>query len=135
MTPPASDPGPLSASDPEILQSLFAFIPNFEQGEFKESSSLYITTGEYPPAARDLQNKLKASGLTLPNFDWLTWVDNARPYLQQPETLQAASLDDMKKLITVAAHADQFNKSLFPHLCASGFMHQLLLRMRTLLTQ
>lgn len=124
-----------SAYPPEILQSLLEYIPNFEQGEFKDSSSLYITTGEYPPAARDLQNKLRACGLTLPDFDWLTWVDNARPYLQDPETLKTASLDEVKKLITVAAHAERFNKSFFPHLCSSGFVHQLLLRMRALLSQ
>jgi Family of unknown function (DUF6508) len=114
------------------FSDLESFIPLFEAGIFKEASSLYVSTGEYLPQATDLLAKLRASNIALADFDWLTWVAEARPYLQNPSQIASASFDDVAKLTTIAIHSDKFNKSLFPHLCSSGFLHQLLLRIRAL---
>ena len=121
-----------AADQATSVTRLLDFIEPLEAGQLKDASSIYISTGECPPAARDLQGKLRNSGLPLRDFDWLAWVAEARPYLQSPETLENASLDDVRKLVTVAVHSDMFNKSLFPHLCSSGFMQHLLLRIRAL---
>ena len=114
------------------LTALLAFIPLFEEGAFKDASSLYVSTGEYPPHARELLEKLRSLHIAQENFDWLAWTDSARPYLQEPLKISTASFDDIAKLAAIAVDAQKFNKSLFPHLCSSGFLHQLLIRIRTL---
>ena len=114
----------------DSLSALFQFIPLLEEGAFKSALSVYISTGEHLPAMHDLKAKLCEADLALPDFNWLQWVDQAQPYLQNPTTLSTASLDDLRRLTTIAVNADVLNASLFPHLCSSGFMQHLLIRLR-----
>jgi hypothetical protein len=116
----------------EPFAALFHFIEPLERGECNDAQSIYVTTGEPPPVVRAIQIELEKTGLAIPDFKWLAWVDEARPYLQNPEKLEHASLEEVKKLVTLAVHADQFNSSLLAHLCASGFMLSLIRRIRAL---
>ena len=111
------------------VETLFSFIPLFESGAFKDAHSLYITSGECPTPLRDLQDKLQQSGLASPDFDWMGWIDQARPFLQSPEKILSVEDSQLEKLISLAAYSDRFNKSFFPHLCSSGFMEALLKRL------
>lgn len=110
------------------LESLLSFIPVLEGQLLKDAHSTYISTGEYPPQVRDLQQQLKSSGLADDDEDWLAWAEQAQPYLQSPEKILAASSNDLSKLVALATFSEKFNKSLFPHLCSSGFMEMLLKR-------
>lgn len=116
----------------EPFAALFQFLEPLERGECNDAQSIYVTMGEYPPIVCAIKTELEKTGLAIPNFNWLAWVDEARPYLQHPEKLEHASLEEVKKLVTLAIHADQFNASLLAHLCASGFMLSLIRRIRAL---
>ncbi len=117
---------------PPALDAVLAFIPLFEDGVFKETSSVYVSTGEYAPHARELQKKLRELAIAPDGFDWMSWVQQARPYLQNPESISSANAEDVSRLVAMAVESERFNKSLFPHLCSSGVLHHLLLRLRSL---
>ena len=98
------------------FEALFKFIPILESEALKDAHSVYITTGEYPAPVRDLQNQLKAAKLGTEDADWLSWVDQARPFLQNPTKILDADAATLEKLISIATYSEKFNKSLFPHL-------------------
>ncbi len=116
----------------EPFASLFHLIEPLERGECDAAQSIYVTTGESPPLVSTIKTELEKTGLAIPDFQWLGWIDEARPYLQTPEKLEHASLEEVKKLVTLAVHADQFNASFLAHLCASGFIVSLIRRIRAL---
>lgn len=112
------------------FEALLKFIPILESDALKDAHSVYITTGEYPAPVRDLQEQLKATKVGSEDADWLSSVDLARPYLQEPDKILDADSATLDRLISIATYSEKFNKSLFPHLCSSGFMLALLKRMR-----
>ena len=112
------------------FEALFKFIPILESDALKDAHSVYITTGEYPSPVRDLRDQLKAARLGTDDASWLSWVDQARPFLQEPSKILEADAVTLEKLLSIATHSEKFNKSLFPHLCSSGFMLALLKRMQ-----
>lgn len=114
----------------ERLEALFKFIPALESSALKDAHSVYITTGEYSPPVRDLHHCLTSLALGAENTDWLGAVDQARPYLQDPEKILTADSATLDRLISIATYSEKFNKSLFPYLCSSGFMLALLRRMQ-----
>ena len=116
----------------EPFASLFHLIEPLERGECDAAQSIYVTTGESPPLVSTIKTELEKTGLAIPDFQWLGSIDEARPYLQTPEKLEHASLEEVKKLVTLAVHADQFNASFLAHLCASGFILSLIRRIRAL---
>jgi hypothetical protein len=116
----------------EPFASLFHLIEPLERGECDAAQSIYVTTGESPPLVSTIKTELEKTGLAIPDFQWLGWIDEARPYLQTPEKLEHASLEEVKKLVTLAVHADQFNASFLAYLCASGFILSLIRRIRAL---
>jgi hypothetical protein len=91
---------------------------------------VYITTGEYPPPVRDMKEAFKLAALAPESHDWLAWVDQARQYLQDPKKIETTDEETFSRLLALATHSERFNKSLFPHLCSSGFLLHLLLRLR-----
>jgi len=114
----------------ERFEALFKFIPVLESEALKDAHTVYITTGEYAPPVRDLQQCLKAVGLGADDADWISSVARARPFLQHPGTIESADSSTLDMLISIATYSEKFNKSLFPHLCSSGFMLALLKRMQ-----
>jgi len=114
----------------EALQNLFAFIPLLESGSLRDAHSVYISSGDYDPQVRDLQQCLKESGLCPEEIDWMVWADETRPFLQAPETILTADRITVDKLLAMATYSERLNKSFFPHLCSSGFMLMLLKRLR-----
>lgn len=114
----------------DSLGKLFSFIPLLESGVVKNAHSTYITSGDYDPQVRDLQNCLKQSGLCPEETDWIAWADEARPFLQVPENILSADSATVEKLVALATYSEKLNKSFFPHLCSSGFMLMLLKRLR-----
>ena len=116
----------------DTLNAILGFIPLFEEGVFDQASSVYITTGEYPSHVRELLSLLTALEIHPEGFDWMSWIEQARPYLQDPARIAEADAEAVSRLTALAVQSDRFNKSLFPHLCSSGVLHQLLLRLRAL---
>jgi hypothetical protein len=112
------------------IERILEFIPLLESGALNDAHTVYITTGEYPPPIRDLHKQLKTAALAPESHDWLTWTEQARPYLQEPKKIEATDDETFSRLLALATHSERFNKSLFPHLCSSGFMLHLLLRLK-----
>jgi len=112
------------------IERLLEFIPLLESGALKEVHTAYITTGEYPAPVRDLLQGFKLAALAPESHDWLAWSEQARPYLQDPERIESSDDETFSRLLSLATYSERFNKSLFPHLCASGFMLHLLRRLR-----
>jgi hypothetical protein len=119
--------------DENSLEKLLSYIPRLESGSLAEAQAVYLSTGDYLPELVELEQDLKAAKFHLESFDWLAWADEARPYLQEPARIEEADADTVRKLMTLAANAGRFNKSLLPHLCVSGFLVHLLVRVRALL--
>lgn len=120
----------LTQNQQAAMERLLEFIPVLESGALNDAHSVYITTGEYPPPIRDLHKELKTAALAPEAHDWLGWVEQARPYLQDPRKIQSADEETLSRLLALATHSERFNKSLFPHLCSSGFMLHLLLKLK-----
>jgi hypothetical protein len=112
------------------IERLLQFIPLLESGTLNDAHTVYITTGDYPPPIRDLHKEFKTAALASESHDWLGWAEQARPYLQEPTKIQTADDDTFTRLLALATQSEKFNKSLFPHLCSSGFMLHLLLRLK-----
>lgn len=121
--------------DEAALTRLFDFIPLLETDGLRDAHSVYITTGEYSPQVRDLQECIKASGLCSQDVDWMGWIEELRPFLQSPEKILSADATTVTKLFAMAANAEKLNKSFFPHLCSSGFMLMLLKRLKETICQ
>lgn len=121
--------------DGSVLGRLFEFISLLESGALREAHTTYITTGEYPPQVRDLEECLKRSGLCPQDVDWMDSIEEQRPFLQSPEKILSADSATVTKLVGMASNAEQLNKSFFPHLCSSGFMLMLLKRLKDLVYQ
>ena len=115
---------------PESIEFLQHFIPILESGALRDAHTAYITTGEYAPPVRDLQTCLKQSGIGSESYDWLSLVEEVRPFLQEPEKILTADDGMVYKLVSLATFSEKLNKSFFPHLCSSGFMLNLLKRMQ-----
>lgn len=116
----------------EPFAALFQLIDPLESGECTNAQSLYVTTGEYQPIALEVRRELEKTGLAIEDFDWLTWIDEARPYLQEPNKLDHAPLEEVKKLVSLAVNSERYNASFLPYLCSSGFMLSLIKRIRAL---
>ena len=113
------------------IEKLLGFIPLLESGALKDVHSVYITTGEYPAPVRDLHEGFKLAALAPESHDWLGWIEQARQYLQDTQKIDTSDEETFSRLLAIATHSERFNKSLFPHLCSSGFLLHLLLRLRT----
>lgn len=116
--------------DESVLGRLFEFISPLESGALRDAHTTYITTGEYPPQVRDLEECLKRSGLCAQDVDWMDSIEELRPFLQTPEKILSADSATVTTLVGMAANAEKLNKSFFPHLCSSGFMLMLLRRLK-----
>ena len=114
---------------------LFDFIPLLETDGLRDAHSLYITTGEYSPQVRDLQECIKGSGLCSQDVEWMGWIEELRPFLQAPEKILSTDATTVTKLCAMAANAEKLNRSFFPHLCSSGFMVMLLKRLKETIYQ
>lgn len=121
---------PHNPTQDSFVEKLLGFIPLLESDALKDAHTVYITTGEYPPAVRDLHEGFKLAALAPELHDWLAWVEQARQYLQDPKKIETSDAETFSRLLALATHSEQFNKSLFPHLCSSGFLLHLLLRLR-----
>ncbi len=120
----------LSPNQQAAVERLIGFIPLLESGALRDVHTAYITTGEYPAPLRDLQITFKTAALAPESDNWLAWSEQARPYLQQPERIALSDAETFSRLLSIATHSERFNRSLFPHLCASGFMLHLLKRLQ-----
>jgi len=116
----------------EFLEQLFSYIPVLQTDILHDAPSIYVATGTYVPPIEDLARDLTAANEVAGDFDWLSCLDALRGYMQEPETIRDADLDTAGRLLALAATADRFNKSLLPHLCSSGYVLELLLRLRSL---
>ena len=121
--------------DEASLKRLFDFIPLLETDGLRDAHSLYITTGEYSPQVRDLQESMKSSGLCSQDVEWMGWIEELRPFLQAPEKILSTDATTVTKLCAMAANAEKLNRSFFPHLCSSGFMVMLLKRLKETIYQ
>ena len=114
----------------ETLDELLYFIPLFERETFRSAESVYLSTGEYLPEMERLLEAANRCEIKLNDFDWLAWSPEATEYMREPERIKEADADTLRKLLTVLAESNRFNRALFPHLCAKGFVSELLHRLR-----
>ena len=121
--------------DEAALTRLFDCIPLLETDGLRDAHSVYITTGEYSPQVRDLQECVKGSRLCSEDVDWMGWTEELRPFLQAPEKILSADAATVAKLFAMATNAERLNNSFFPHLCSSGFMLMLLKRLKESICQ
>lgn len=61
-------------------------------------------------------------------FDWTSWQDDAQRFLD-PEVVQSASLDDVRRLLTLHVRQDRFVEGRFADMITRGHVSALLRRL------
>ncbi len=84
----------------------------------------------YPPEAQRLIRAISVHNLIV-NFDWPAWQDEAQRFVD-PEVVRAASLDEVRKLLTLHVRQDRFDEGHFVDMIASGHISAVLRRLREL---
>lgn len=79
--------------------------------------------------AMELVQGLYERGLIL-TFDWPAWSETAESYVDNPELLAEASLDDCLKLLTCHVRSDRFCEGHLGAMLENGHIVAVLRRMR-----
>ncbi|MCP9851016.1 DUF6508 domain-containing protein [Cyanobium sp. Morenito 9A2] len=119
----------------EEIQALVRYLPVFETKGFVSGTS-ESRPGFFPDFmnSRDVLRFVHAlydNGFVFP-FDWVRWTDRVDAYICKPETLQTASLQDIRKLLTAIARKDRFCAGQLACLIDGGFIQAVLRRLEAI---
>lgn len=84
------------------------------------------------PRGADLEefaNALYDDGV-LVVFDWIEWRDQAHVLLETSGAMERASLDDVRRLLTMLVRQERFAEGTLAHAAEHGWLHAALARMR-----
>jgi hypothetical protein len=120
---------------PAQIDALLAFLSTFERPDFVPSKVESLPgVSPYHVFAEELKQFHRAvfeNGFVI-EFDWRAWQEEALRHCEQPELLRGADLQLLRRLITFHVRAERFNEGHLPSLVESGYMAELLRRLREL---
>lgn len=94
-----------TGKDPDI-DRILKFLPYFEAEDFR---FLYGERGFTCIFSDDIAcfvHVLEETGFLLP-FEWKRWYEEAKRYTENPELIQEAGLEDLRKLLTTYVEKDK----------------------------
>ena len=100
-------------------------------GERDASGSIQMRYPEYPPVLGHLLQALEINHVLLHDFDWQAWGAEAVRF-QEPAVLAAATLTQVRRLLTLHARTERFVDGHLAEVLARGHMSALLRRLAAL---
>jgi hypothetical protein len=119
------------------LAAVAGFLAEIEQIETKPAEwnggkqsdgSIQMPFVTYEPAAARLLRALYSHKVVILGFDWTSWREEARRFLD-PAAVRAASLVEVRRLLTLHARQDRFVEGHFADMISSGHVSALLRRL------
>lgn len=126
-----------TAADLTAVAELFADIERIaalpiEYGGGKQpDGSIQMPFVVLAPEAQRLVRAIYDHHVIVFNFDWSSWQDEAQRFLD-PDVVHRASLDDVRRLLTLHVRQDRFVEGHFAEMVASGHIAALLRRLGAL---
>jgi hypothetical protein len=101
-------------------------------GGRQSDGSIQMPFVMYEPAAARLLRALYDRKVVILGFDWTSWQDEARRFLD-PDVVRTASLVEVRRLLTLHVRADRFVEGHFAEMIANGHVSALLRRLGELI--
>ena len=127
---------------------LLAYLPTFEREDFEfareVTSSGYAIirpeTGsrteipyyDWSPEVHEFHDVLYSVGVIMPFFDWASWHEEAKRFIDDPKALQEADELTLRRLLTDHARAERFSEGHFVEMLESGHITAILRRAKEL---
>lgn len=102
-------------------------------GERGPDGTVHMPFAMYAPEIDHLLRKIDEHHLLLA-FDWSSWRNEAERFFV-PEVVREASLDDVRRLLTLHVRQERFVEGHLAEMIARGHISALLRRLQTLVTQ
>ncbi len=128
----------------EGVERVLSFLPLFEpadQGQLytvtppqEQDGVMYTLYITYSPEVVRFIGTLSSAGFVVP-FDWGAWQDDAWRYVNDPDLLNGADLDTLRKLLTLHVRKDRFVEGHFSEMIDLGHIRAILHRLKALYSQ
>ena len=117
-----------------ILPCLARFIePGFTVGDWCQSSVPgQVPWFEYSDSVVKFTKTLYDNYWIIPSFDWGKWQETAREYVENPETINSADAETIRKLFTTHVRADRSCEGHLAAMFKNGHIVALLRRLQEL---
>jgi hypothetical protein len=120
---------------PQQLDAVLRFLPIFERpgyafGEWRGPQGHF----PYYAMSRDVEDFIQTlyNQQVIIAFDWMSWHQEVKGYVSDPDALQSADLLTLRKLLTAHVRADRLNEGHLGHVLESGHITAILRRVKTL---
>lgn len=117
------------------MDAVLAFLPVFEREDFSPAEPKappgHLPYHAFSEELFDFLEALYEGGFVYP-FAWLRWQDKARRYYEEPERLEQANLQTLRKLLTVHVRKDRFFDGHLPAMVESGHITRILRRLHAI---
>jgi hypothetical protein len=120
------------------IEALLAFLPLLEGGGFsagrwtgKERDGEVVASPTFRPSeemSRFVQTAYDG-GWVVP-FDWPKWEKNSTKYIEKPEALNDADLNELRRLLTTHVRKDRFCEGHLAEMVECGHIEAILKRLR-----
>ncbi len=117
------------------IDAILVFLPLFEMKDF--IPAVFKTEPGHLPCCifsdelDHFHSALYDNGF-VSSFNWRVWQEEAKCYLDQPELLQSADLQIIRKLITLHVRKERFCEGHLPSMVENGHIVALLQRLKEL---
>ena len=120
----------------EHIDAVLEFLPFLADEGFKPVKEVVCEPGHFgyqvwDPVLERLYSALHDNGFIVP-FDWPSWQDKARQYLEFPELMESADLNTLRKLLTLHVRKDRFCEGHFTAMVKIGHIRLLLERLKVI---
>lgn len=128
----------------ESVERVLSFLPLFESAD---QGPLYTVTPPqehdgvmhmlritYSPDVERFIGTLSAAGFVAP-FDWGAWQDEAWRFVNDPDLLNGANLDTLRKLLTLHVRKDRFVEGHISEMIDLGHIRAILHRLKALYSE
>ena len=119
----------------EQLDMVLAFLPSFERpgatfGEWQTPAGQLPYYSYSAEVSRFIATLYEENFVV--NFDWPSWRETARGYMDHPETLAGADLLTLRKLLTTHARNDRFVEGHMAGMLENGHITAILRRLQAI---
>ena len=122
----------------EDLQAVAALLPELLKveanpaetrgGERRADGTLQMPYNVYADAADRVHHAIYKHHLLLDGFDWTAWQGEAQAFMD-PQRVATASLEEVRRLLTLHVRAERFNDGHFAKMIREGHIAALLRRL------
>lgn len=130
--PTIADLAAIAGMLPE-LQAIETRPVEWSGGERGADGSIQMPYATYAPAAERLMRAIYEHKLIV-EFDWPSWQEEGQRFLD-PEVASTASVEDIRRLLTLHVRQERFVEGHFATMIANGHIILLLKRLGALLAE